>query len=102
MNFSPYRNNNSEGSMDTRIKSKLHLALQSAFVGNAHGGIYKPPWQCPYLVCLVTVAIFGEKDFALLYAVLKDTYTKDVHGKISDSASEGQIISAFLNKSIDI
>ena len=32
----------------------------------------------------------------------KDTYTKDVHGKISDSASEGQIISAFLNKSIDI
>ena len=31
-----------------------------------------------------------------------DTYTKDVHGKISDSASEGQIISAFLNKSIDI
>ena len=32
----------------------------------------------------------------------KDTYTKDVHGKISDSASEGQIISAFLNNVIDI
>ena len=29
----------------------------------------------------------------------KDTYTKDVNGKISDSASEGQIISAFMNKS---
>ena len=35
-------------------------------------------------------------------ALTKDTYTKDVHGKISDSASEGQIISAFLNKNIDI
>ena len=38
----------------------------------------------------------------IIYAKVKDTYTKDVHGKISDSASEGQIISAFLNKSIDI
>ena len=37
-----------------------------------------------------------------LFSVTKDTYTKDVHGKISDSASEGQIISAFLNNSIDI
>ena len=36
------------------------------------------------------------------YGRSKDTYTKDVHGKISDSASEGQIISAFLNKIIDI
>ena len=36
------------------------------------------------------------------YGWTKDTYTKDVHDKISDSASEGQIISAFLNNSIDI
>ena len=37
-----------------------------------------------------------------IYVNVKDTYTKDVHGKISDSASEGQIISAFLNNDIDI
>ena len=39
---------------------------------------------------------------AVVNGSVKDTYTKDVQGKISDSASEGQIISAFLNNSIDI
>ena len=39
---------------------------------------------------------------AIICAPTKDIYTKDVHGKISDSASEGQIISAFLKNIIDI
>ena len=36
------------------------------------------------------------------YTIRKGTQTKDVHRKISDSACEGQFVSAFLNNNIDI